>query len=660
MKTIWKWYADFCYKHWNVVMKVLIFVMVVAIAFLFILAFSLTQGCSLPPYEEPDTRIIVDVIDADVFADNNISVDNIDDEFANDKNDIAENDEYDIKNETDVVCVPTSEIELCNNLDDNCNGETDEGFDLLKDVFNCGKCENNCFDLPNVQNAICSNGSCASLKCDDGFVNANFVITDGCECELTGEEICDSLDNDCDGAIDEDVPNCCKFGETKDCGLTNEGECEYGKQICLADGSWNPDCVGAIGSTDEICDDKDNNCDGNTDENWSELGNSCSSMGLGECMTVGEIVCAPDEQGAICNAIDNLSSNEICDTKDNDCDGFTDEDLGLAEACEVGKGECKATGVMICDGLGGVTCDAPPGQGPSEEICDGKDNNCDGITDNVDLAKLNLVENCGKCGHSCNTLVGVATAECQASTCVITQCAAKFWDADKLALSGCECQISSNAVEVCDGVDNDCDGTIDENCDSLVMYLPFDGDWNDKSGKGNHATPKNGPVFSADAKMGQSAYFDGLDDYATVADSVTMDSIATEFTFVIAVKPVLFQNGDRVFNKKIGRPAISVEDSKWFFVVGGGDYPTSTPVQTNKWVMIIGRFTNGTLTVFLDGSSILGVNNVSNQAGDILYIGAANFGGSVEGAIRANIDEFQFYNKAWSDSEIANYYQKIQ
>ena len=69
-------------------------------------------------------------------------------------------------------------------------------------------------------------------------------------------------------------------------------------------------------------------------------------------------------------------SAEVCDSIDNDCDGSTDEGLG-STSTTCGVGACGSTGDLICQGGAWVdTC--APGT-PSDEVCDGEDNDCDGI-----------------------------------------------------------------------------------------------------------------------------------------------------------------------------------------------------------------------------------------------------------------------------------------
>jgi hypothetical protein len=105
-----------------------------------------------------------------------------------------------------------------------------------------------------------------------------------------GTEICNgSGDEDCDGSVDEGCQ--CTNGTIQQCGSTDVGECAYGTQTC-ADGAWGT-CVGSIDPIDEICnDDLDNDCDGQIDEDCPYCGDqicnggeSCStcSQDCGEC-----------------------------------------------------------------------------------------------------------------------------------------------------------------------------------------------------------------------------------------------------------------------------------------------------------------------------------------------------------------------------------------
>ena len=90
------------------------------------------------------------------------------------------------------------------------------------------------------------------------------------------------------------------------------------------------------------CDGVDNDGDTEVDEDWPELGEPCGEgAGVGECVE-GQWACAGDGKGVVCEgALGPVA--EVCDGKDNDCDGT-------------------------------------PDNGP-EEVCDGEDNDCDGLTD---------------------------------------------------------------------------------------------------------------------------------------------------------------------------------------------------------------------------------------------------------------------------------------
>ena len=82
----------------------------------------------------------------------------------------------------EYACVPAANFtELCNAKDDDCDGVTDEGFDLLTDATNCGTCGLNCTVLPNVVQGRCAFGTCKIDQCAEGWKNADGAPANGCE-----------------------------------------------------------------------------------------------------------------------------------------------------------------------------------------------------------------------------------------------------------------------------------------------------------------------------------------------------------------------------------------------------------------------------------------------------------------------------------------------
>lgn len=147
-------------------------------------------------------------------------------------------------------------------------------------------------------------------------------------------------------------------------------------------------CVPAL----EACDGDDNDCDGQVDEGFSldgvetAPGAACTApgncgSGLVECDGDSSLRCSAGPGGS-----DDRSVAERCDDEDNDCDGLVDEDYDVGASCR-GVGQCDVEGRIECASEASTRCSVAVGgtdARSSVEVCDGEDNDCDGVADEPD------------------------------------------------------------------------------------------------------------------------------------------------------------------------------------------------------------------------------------------------------------------------------------
>ena len=146
-----------------------------------------------------------------------------------------------------------------------------------------------------------------------------------------------------------------------------------------------------------------------------------------------------DQLGDVCDLCNGEPTDEVCDALDNDCDGEIDEEVPVGAECVSDEPGACSEGRLTCDN-GEYIC-LPSGEG-ADEICDGVDNDCDNRVD----------EDVIGVGQPC---VSGRTGLCAEGT-------------EACVLGEMRCNaVSTPEVELCDGLDNDCDGTIDENLRNL-------------------------------------------------------------------------------------------------------------------------------------------------------------------------------------------------
>ena len=298
--------------------------------------------------------------------------------------------------------------EICDGEDNNCDGVVDEGCECL-----VGDTEA-CYSGPAVTAGIgiCKPGTRA---CDAATNKYGPCMG---ETLPAAAETCNLLDDDCNGTIDEGLPDLL-------CGI---GACAVVAPACV---NGQPGSCVPGDPTQEVCDGLDNNCNQLTDETFPDNGKACDSGLLGIC-AAGIMACLAATPTCVPN---QMAGAELCDGLDNDCNGTVDDNIpGTGGVCSTGAPGVCGPGVISCQN-GTVDCfSAVPA---SPEICDGLDNDCNGTAD----------ENNPEGGGACDTgLLGA----CAMGTLNCVQ-------------GGITCTPNALAqVEVCDGADNNCDGQVDE------------------------------------------------------------------------------------------------------------------------------------------------------------------------------------------------------
>ncbi len=431
----------------------------------------------------------------------------------------------------DQTGVNPGATEYCDGIDNDCDGDVDEDDAADASTWYADS-DGDMYGDPSVSTAACDQPSgyvADDNDCDDSTTAANPGAT----------EYCDAIDNDCDGIVDEsDAADASTwYADSDGDGFGNPGSAAVAcsqPSGYVADAS---DCDDGQSTTNpgatEYCDGHDDDCDGDVDEDdaadastWYADGDG---DGWGRTRTTTQACDQPSGYVADdgdCDDSDRAISpdaTELCDGVDNDCDGDVDED----DASDASTWYADSDGDSFGDaGSSTQACSEPSGYTADDsdcddddaavnpdatELCDGIDNDCDGDVDEDDAADV-ATWYADSDGDGFGD-AAVTDIDCDRPSGYVPD------DSD---CDDSDSAVNPDATELCDGIDNDCDGDVDEDDadDARTWYADSDGDgYGDAADSVQSCSEPSGYVADAtDCDDDESTTFPGADEYCDGED----------------------------------------------------------------------------------------------------------------------------------------------
>ena len=465
-------------------------------------------------------------------------------------------------NDSDTTIFPGA-AEVCDEVDNNCDGVADEAEAV---------------DAPSWYTDADGDGYGDDATAVVDCVQPTETVSDNTDCndddigihpEAT-ELVGNGVDDNCDGEED-----CYKDSD-------NDGHAEEGGAIlssmdpaCTGSGVANDDaprddCDDSVNTihpgADEYCNNIDDDCDGTTDENdavdTTDWYMDADNDGFGTG-TLAQPSCEPvsgrADNDADCDDGDatiSPSAAEICDGIDNNCDGDTDEDSSTDAVLWYKDADGDGQGNSVVP----ITSTGPSCTPAPSSYVDNTDD-CDDLDATVYLGATEL---CDGLDNDCNGAIPTNESDVDSDRYVECTLDAGGWDGPTFtALGGDDCNdslfsVNPGADETCNGVDNNCDGDPELYAtDGTTYYLDADGDL--------HGDNTN-PTVMCSLPSGYSTLSDDCDD-----DEATVNPSAAE----------LCDGLDNNCDSSIPTNESDVDSDQYVectLDAGGWDGPTFTPL----------------------------------------------------------------------------------
>ena len=413
--------------------------------------------------------------------------------------------------------------ELCNERDDDCDGETDE--DATDATTWYADTDADGYGDPEVSTQGCyqPTGQVAdATDCDDADETVH----------PDAEDVCNERDDDCDGEVDEDHEQLSWYQDADEDGF---GDAEVAATACsqpegfVEDASDCDDSDAAVNpDASEICNGVDDDCDDSIDEEATDMATwyaDADGDGYGDASSTTSACEQPSDHvgdDTDCDDSDdsiNPDATELCNGVDDDCDGIADDGLTYSTWYQDADGDGYGTSLVAtsaCEqpsgyadaSLGNDCDDSDDAVNPAaSELCNEADDDCDGAVDE---------------GLSYSTWYADTDGDGYGTSLTTTSACAQpsGFVADSTDCDDSDLAIHPAASEICNGADDDCDGTIDEGV-TTTFYADADGDgYGDPASTTEDCSAPSGHVTdSSDCDDAEATAYPGADEICDGLDN---------------------------------------------------------------------------------------------------------------------------------------------